>query len=56
VLAADPATASPLPAKRRLRDLVAFSVSESYFALRRALGIALTPEASKLQTEAETLH
>ena len=37
VIVADPADASPLPAKRRLKDLVAFSVSEDYFALRAAL-------------------
>jgi tetratricopeptide (TPR) repeat protein len=37
VIVADPADASPLPAKRRLKDLVAFSVSEDYFAVRAAL-------------------
>jgi hypothetical protein len=36
-LGAEPPAASPLPAKRRLRELVAFSVSEDHFALRRAL-------------------
>jgi hypothetical protein len=37
VIVADPTDASPLPAKRRLKDLVAFSVSEDYFAVRAAL-------------------
>ena len=32
---------SALPAKDRLRDLLAYSVSESYFAVRRHLGLAL---------------
>jgi hypothetical protein len=44
VLGAEPADASPLPAKRRLRDLVAFSVSEDYFALRKArAGVVPSP-------------
>jgi hypothetical protein len=37
VIVTDPPDASPLAAKRRLKDLVAFSVSEDYFALRAAL-------------------
>jgi tetratricopeptide (TPR) repeat protein len=37
VLVADPADTSPLSAKRRLMDLVAFSVSEDYFAIREAM-------------------
>jgi hypothetical protein len=39
VLGSEPAEASPLPPKRRLRDLVAFSVSEDHLALRQALGL-----------------
>jgi tetratricopeptide (TPR) repeat protein len=35
-----PPDSSPLPAKRRLKDLVAFSVSEDYFDVRRALGVS----------------
>jgi len=42
VIVADPADVSPLPAKRRLKDLVAFSVSEDYFAIRSALNTAST--------------
>ena len=34
------ATISPLPAKVRLRDLLAYSVSEDYFTVRRHLGFA----------------
>ncbi len=41
VLSADAPEAALLPAKRRLKDLVAFSVSEPYFSARRALGVAL---------------
>ena len=40
-IAAEPGEASPLPAKRRLKDLVAFSVSDTYFSVRRALGVAI---------------
>jgi hypothetical protein len=32
---------STLPAKDRLRDLLAYSVSEDYFAVRRHLGITI---------------
>jgi tetratricopeptide (TPR) repeat protein len=39
VLGSEPADASPLPPKRRLRDLVAFSVSEDQLVLRRALSL-----------------
>jgi hypothetical protein len=46
VIVAEPADGSPLPAKRRLKDLVAFSVSEDYFALRAALRGELTSRAS----------
>jgi tetratricopeptide (TPR) repeat protein len=42
VLAADPPDESPLPAKRRLKDLVAYSVSDEYFAARRALGLLIS--------------
>jgi tetratricopeptide (TPR) repeat protein len=37
VMVAEPPDASPLPAKRRLKDLIAFSISEDYFAIRAAL-------------------
>ena len=40
-IAAAPPDASPLPPKRRLKDLVAFSVSDAYFSVRRALGVAI---------------
>jgi tetratricopeptide (TPR) repeat protein len=39
VIVGDAPEASPLPAKRRMKDLVAFSVSEDYFTVRRALGL-----------------
>ncbi|HVR64846.1 MAG TPA: hypothetical protein VMU50_23265, partial [Polyangia bacterium] len=37
--ATEPPGASPLPAKQRLRDLLAYSVSEDYFAVRKFLGL-----------------
>jgi len=37
---------STLSAKDRLRDLLAFSVSEGYFTVRRHLGIHVRDEAS----------
>ncbi len=39
-LAAEPPGLCPLPAKQRLKDLVGFSVSETYFAARKALGLS----------------
>lgn len=54
-IVADAPTASPWPAKRRLKDLVAFSVSEPYFAVRRALGVAsAAPEGGARPTEEAT--
>jgi hypothetical protein len=46
VIVGDPAEYSPLPAKRRLKDLVAFSVSEDYFAVRAALRATVTSRSS----------
>jgi hypothetical protein len=39
VISSEPADTSPLSAKQRLKDLLAFSVSESYFAVRKFLGL-----------------
>jgi len=39
VISTEPASMSPLPARQRLKDLLAFSVSEEYFAVRRFLGL-----------------
>jgi tetratricopeptide (TPR) repeat protein len=41
VISSEPATTSPLVAKRRLKDLIAYSVSEEYFAVRKFLGLDL---------------
>ena len=41
VISAEPATQSPLIAKQRLKDLIAYSVSEEYFAVRKFLGLDL---------------
>ena len=41
MIAADPQGDSPMPAKQRLRDLLAYSVSEDYFAVRKFLGLEL---------------
>jgi len=41
VISTEPAVASPLPPKHRLKDLLAFSVSEEYFAVRKYLGLDL---------------
>ncbi len=45
VLASEPSGQSPLPARERINDLLAFSVSEDHFAVRTALGmqVNLTP-------------
>jgi tetratricopeptide (TPR) repeat protein len=39
VISTEPAAASPLSAKERLKDLLAYSVSEEYFAVRKFLGL-----------------
>jgi tetratricopeptide (TPR) repeat protein len=39
VLGAEPAGLSPLPISERIKDLVAYSVSEEYFIVRHALGL-----------------
>ncbi|HEY5089159.1 MAG TPA: hypothetical protein VIK30_04275, partial [Polyangia bacterium] len=44
VISSEPVPVSPVPARRRMADLVAFSVSEDYFACRRELGLAIEPE------------
>ena len=41
VISTEPATTSPLGAKQRLKDLIAYSVSEEYFAVRKFLGLDL---------------
>jgi tetratricopeptide (TPR) repeat protein len=39
VLTTEPAGTSPLTSKQRLKDLLAYSVSEDYFAVRKLLGL-----------------
>jgi len=39
VLTTEPAGTSPLSSKQRLKDLLAYSVSEDYFAIRKLLGL-----------------
>jgi tetratricopeptide (TPR) repeat protein len=39
VLSAEPAAISPLPLEERINDVLAFSVSEEYFKVRKALGL-----------------
>jgi tetratricopeptide (TPR) repeat protein len=39
VISTEPVAGSPLSPKDRLRDLLAFSVSEDYFAVRKVLGL-----------------
>jgi hypothetical protein len=46
-IATEPPGLSTMPAKERLRDLLAYAVSEPYFQVRRHLGIALKGEASR---------
>ena len=41
VISSEPIPLSTIPAHRRMADLVAFSVSDDYFAVRRALGLAI---------------
>jgi golgin subfamily B member 1 len=46
LVATETGAMSTLAAKERLRDLLAFSVSEGYFAVRRHLGVHVREEAS----------
>ncbi len=46
VIATETAALSSLPVKERLRDLLAYAVSESYFAVRRHLGLHVHERAS----------
>lgn len=39
VLSAEPAGLTPIPLAERIKDLVAYSVSEEYFAVRQAMGL-----------------
>jgi hypothetical protein len=41
VISTEPTGTSPLPPKARLKDLLAFSVSEDYFAVRKFLGLEI---------------
>jgi golgin subfamily B member 1 len=41
VISSEPIPISTIPAHRRMADLVAFSVSDDYFAVRRELGLAI---------------
>ena len=41
VISTEPSTTSPLVAKQRLKDLIAYSVSDSYFTVRKFLGLEL---------------
>ncbi len=41
VISSEPPTQSSLPVKERLKDLIAFSVSEEYFICRRLLGLEI---------------
>jgi hypothetical protein len=55
VIAVEPSGQSPLPARERIDDLLAFSVSEDHFAVRAALGLHVNltpppPEAGSLAT------
>ncbi len=45
-IATETATTSNAPVKDRLRDLLAYAVSESYFQVRRHLGLVVRGEAS----------
>lgn len=42
VIESSPLDASAIPAKERIRQLLAYAVSDEYFSLRKRLGIALT--------------
>jgi hypothetical protein len=39
VLGTEPAGLTPLPLADRIKDLVAYSVSDEYFAVRHAMGL-----------------
>jgi tetratricopeptide (TPR) repeat protein len=41
VISSEPVPLSPIPAHKRMGDLIAFSISEDYFACRRQLGLAV---------------
>jgi tetratricopeptide (TPR) repeat protein len=43
VITGEPIPTSPVPVRKRLADLVAFSASEDYFACRRHLGLHISP-------------
>ncbi len=45
-IATETSSTSGLPVKERLRDLLAYAASESYFAVRRHLGLTVRAEAS----------
>jgi len=55
-ISSEPVPLSPVPIHRRMADLVAFSVSDDYFACRRQLGLAVgverVPEAPSRRTRA----
>ena len=46
LVATETTAMSTLPVKERLRDLLAYAVSEPYFAVRRHLGLHVREEAS----------
>lgn len=46
MVAVETSSTSTLPVKERLRELLAYAASESYFAVRRHLGLTVRPEAS----------
>ena len=41
IIAAEPQLPGDLPPQEKLKELIVFSVSEQYFTLRKALGIAV---------------
>ena len=41
IISSESVPLSPIPAHKRMGDLIAFSVSEDYFACRRQLGLAV---------------
>ena len=41
IIAAEPQLPGDLPPAEKLKELIVFSVSEQYLALRKALGIAI---------------
>jgi len=46
LVATEASTTSHLPVKERLRELLAFAVSEPYFQVRRHLGLTVRAEAT----------